>query len=75
LTDQEHRGPAADVIKDFRWAGRRCVLDLRDLLQGNGTDSAAAISLSQYLHFSDVGGKAILSVDPGCLRRNANYYL
>jgi hypothetical protein len=42
------------------------VLDLRDLLQGEvaGTDLTAAQSLDQYLHFTEVDGRAVLQVDP-----------
>ncbi|UUZ72499.1 retention module-containing protein [Polaromonas sp. P1(28)-8] len=67
LGDQGTTGtPAADVINDFTLGGGGDVLDLRDLLQGElaGTGAASATSLSQYLHFSEVGGKAVLSVDP-----------
>ena len=41
------------------------MLDLRDLLQGEtvGTSPTSATSLSQYLHFTEVGGKAVLLVD------------
>jgi hypothetical protein len=54
--------PAADVVKDFSVGSGGDVLDLRDLLQGEpGAPSAA--DLTPYLHFSDVGGKAVLSID------------
>jgi hypothetical protein len=50
------------VVKDFSVGSGGDVLDLRDLLQGEpGAPSAA--DLTPYLHFSDVGGKAVLSID------------
>jgi large repetitive protein len=57
--------PAVDVITDFSMGANGDALDLRDLLQGeaSGTGLAAAQSLGQYLHFTQVGGMAVLQVD------------
>jgi predicted RNA-binding protein with TRAM domain len=57
--------PSADKINDFTVGTGGDALDLRDLLQGElaGTDLAAATNLDQYLHFTEVGGKAVLQVD------------
>ncbi|MEY4756404.1 MAG: hypothetical protein RJA34_1302, partial [Pseudomonadota bacterium] len=59
--------PAADHITDFNLspvAAGGDVLDLKDLLVNEHDGSSADSSnLTQYLHFSDVGGKAVLSVD------------
>ena len=56
----------ADKITDFKMGAGGDVLDLRDLLQGevSGTNAAAATSLDQYLNFAEVGGKAVLQIDP-----------
>ena len=56
--------PAADVVKDFNFAkvaNGGDVLDLKDLLTGE--HSGAGENLSQYLHFTEVAGKAVLAVD------------
>jgi len=56
--------PAADLIKDFNMAPVASggdVLDLKDLLTGG--HSGVGANLTQFLHFSDVGGKAVLSID------------
>jgi Ca2+-binding RTX toxin-like protein len=50
--------PASDHITDFTLGVGGDVLDLRDLLQGEN-----ATNLTQFLHFSDVSGKAVLSID------------
>ncbi len=66
LSDQGSIGaPASDVVMDFTLGSGGDVLDLRDLLQGEtaGTDAVAANNLSQYLHFTEIGGKAVLLVD------------
>jgi Ca2+-binding RTX toxin-like protein len=57
--------PAADVVTDFTMGANGDALDLRDLLQGetSGTGLAAAQSLGQYMHFTEVGGMAVLQVD------------
>jgi len=58
--------PAHDVVRDMQLGVGGDALDLRDLLEGEvaGTDLAAAQSLDQYLHFTEVNGKAVLEVDP-----------
>ena len=58
--------PAHDVVRDMHLGVGGDALDLRDLLEGEvaGTDLAAAQSLDQYLHFTEVNGKAVLEVDP-----------
>jgi Ca2+-binding RTX toxin-like protein len=56
--------PASDHITDFTLGAGGDVLDLKDLLvgehDGTGTDAS---NLTQFLHFSEVGGKAVLSID------------
>ena len=54
-----------DRIKDFTFGTGGDKLDLRDLLQGetSGTDATAAANLSTFLHFGEVAGKAVLSID------------
>ena len=58
---------AADVITDFKLtpvSSGGDVLNLKDLLVGEHDGTGAnAINLSQFLHFSEVGGKAVLSID------------
>ena len=60
--------PAADVITNFRVGSGGDVLDLRDLLSGehsqtqNGQNGHSA-NLDHYLQFADEGGKAVLLID------------
>ena len=59
--------PAADVINDFKVSTvpGGDVLNLKDLLVGehDGSVSGVPSNLTQFLHFSEVGGKAVLSID------------
>ena len=65
LNDQGTTGsPATDVIKDFTAGAGGDVLDLKDLLVGEHDGSgSSAVNLAQYLHFAEVGGKVVLSID------------
>ena len=57
--------PAADVIKDFSIAPVASggdVLDLKDLLTGEHSSGSGA-NLTQFLHFTEILGKAVLSID------------
>jgi Ca2+-binding RTX toxin-like protein len=50
--------PASDVVKDFTVGTGGDVLDLRDLLEGENSGN-----LTSFLHFTNSGGKAVLSID------------
>jgi len=50
----------ADKITDFTVGVGGDVLDLRDLLD----QAETPVNLDDYLHFSEVGGNVIISVDP-----------
>ena len=60
--------PAVDVITDFKLApvaNGGDVLNLKDLLVGehDGSVSSNPSNLSQFLHFADVGGHAVLEIN------------
>ena len=64
LADIDTTGVENDIVKQFTVGQGGDVLDLRDLLQitpdgtaNNGTN------LTNYLHFTEVAGKAVLSID------------
>jgi len=54
--------PAADGVMDFSVA-QGDVLDLRDLLVGEHSTAGGTYNLTQFMQFSEVGGKLVLSVD------------
>ena len=57
--------PATDTVMDFKVGTGGDVLDLRDLLQSEHAQAGAgtAAVLNNYLHFSQVSGDVVLSVD------------
>ena len=60
--------PAADVITDFKLApvaNGGDTLNLQDLLVGehDGSVSGVPSNLTQFLHFADVGGHAVLEIN------------
>ena len=54
--------PASDVVMDFSVA-QHDVLDLKDLLVGEHSTAGGTYNLTQFMQFSEVGGKLVLSVD------------
>jgi surface adhesion protein len=66
LADRGAAGsPAADVIADFNNALPSAggdVLDLRDLLQGEGAAAGGPGNLGNYLHFSVTGGNTVIQI-------------
>ncbi len=56
--------PAVDAITDFTAGTGGDVLDLKDLLQGEHDGSGVALNnLSNFLHFTQDGAHAVLSID------------
>jgi VCBS repeat-containing protein len=64
LADIATTGVENDIVKQFTYGQGGDVLDLRDLLQIEPDGTANnGINLTNYLRFTEVAGKAVLSID------------